>query len=161
MKIDIDDVELDTILAALRFYQQNGMCEPENRSDAIDEIATSNGDEVSLDADSLDNLCERLNCPAKPKTAYVYIVIEGGSVREIVSDDPDAIDAAAQIRIIDYDTDTLDACGAVEQNDGTFVDARVYAEGVTITTIGKVYTHEEYAEYLAEDKHDQGAIMGM
>ena len=161
MKIDIDDVELATILAALRFYQQKGMCEPANRSDAIEEIATSNGDKISLDADSLGDLCERLNCSTEPKKANVYVVIEGGSVQQIVSDDPDAIDAAAQIQVIDYDTDGLDECGAVEQEDGAFADARVYAADVTIATIGKVYTHEEYAEYLVKEMRDQGALMGL
>lgn len=59
---ELDDAELATILAALRFYQAAGMGDPFNRSDAIHEIAT-NGGEVfsSLDAEGIDQLCEKLN----------------------------------------------------------------------------------------------------
>jgi len=52
-----------TIMAALRFYQEKGMGDPANRSDAIHDLAT-NGDEViSLDAEGIDDLCERINFP--------------------------------------------------------------------------------------------------
>lgn len=58
----IESDELATILAALRFYQEKGMGNPDNRSDEIHDIAT-NGDEVtSLDDDGIDALCEKLNC---------------------------------------------------------------------------------------------------
>lgn len=51
-----------TILAALRYYQEQGMGDPFNRSDSIHDIAT-NGGEVfsSLDAEGIDRLCEQLN----------------------------------------------------------------------------------------------------
>jgi hypothetical protein len=53
--------ELNTILAALRYYQENGQGEPANRSDAIHYIATDGGKEISLDEDGINELCERLN----------------------------------------------------------------------------------------------------
>lgn len=60
--IRADDAELATILAALRFYQQNGMGEPENRSDEIHDIATNNGEVTSsLNDDGIDELCQRIN----------------------------------------------------------------------------------------------------
>ncbi|MBR9765914.1 MAG: hypothetical protein GYB53_20945 [Rhodobacteraceae bacterium] len=53
--------ELATILAALRFYQQCGMGNPENRSDPIHDIATNGGTVLDLDGDEIDQLCEKLN----------------------------------------------------------------------------------------------------
>lgn len=53
--------ELATILAALRFYQGEGLGEPAKRSHAINDIACNQGDVISLDADAIDALCERLN----------------------------------------------------------------------------------------------------
>lgn len=52
--------EFATILAALRFYQEEEMGNPDNRSDAIHDIATDN-DVISLDDEGIDALCERLN----------------------------------------------------------------------------------------------------
>ena len=61
--------DLATILAALRFYQENGQGDPDNRSDAIHEVATGGGDVISLDAAGIDDLCERLNTGALNLTA--------------------------------------------------------------------------------------------
>ena len=52
-----DAQDRNTILAALRFYQQNGQGEPFNRSDDIHEIATGGDSEVSLDDAGIDDLC--------------------------------------------------------------------------------------------------------
>jgi len=61
MKIELDDQELSTVLAALRLYQDQGLGSPANRSEAIHEIATNGGEIVSLDTDGIDELCEKLN----------------------------------------------------------------------------------------------------
>lgn len=54
------DEELHTVIAALRFWQQQGMCEPCNRSDELQDLAT-NGDEVtSLCDEDVDALVESL-----------------------------------------------------------------------------------------------------
>ena len=53
---DIDRYELATILAALRLLQKAPAL-PE----AIEEIATEEGDFERLDADQIDALCERIN----------------------------------------------------------------------------------------------------
>lgn len=53
--------ELNTILAALRFYQDEGMCEPDNRSDGIHDIATNGNADISMDLEGIDALCEKLN----------------------------------------------------------------------------------------------------
>lgn len=62
MKIVVDDDEHATILAALRYYVANGQGDPDNRSNEIHDLATNGGDVTSLDADSIDSLCERINC---------------------------------------------------------------------------------------------------
>ncbi|MGF6603990.1 hypothetical protein P3T23_008745 [Paraburkholderia sp. GAS448] len=51
----------NTILAALRFYQERGMGEPANRSDSIHDIATNGDEDISYDAGDIDDLCERVN----------------------------------------------------------------------------------------------------
>jgi hypothetical protein len=57
----INDAEHATILAALRFYKESGMGDPSNRSDIIHDIATNCDTVISLDADAIDALCERIN----------------------------------------------------------------------------------------------------
>lgn len=57
----LDGAELATILAALRYYQEQGMGDPDNRSDVLHGIATNDDREVSLDDEGIDALCEKLN----------------------------------------------------------------------------------------------------
>lgn len=67
----VDDQQHATILAALRYYQEQGMGEPANRSDAIHEIATRGDELISLDADAIDSLCEEINCSPAITTGSV------------------------------------------------------------------------------------------
>lgn len=53
--------EVSTILAALRYYQNNGLGNPKNRPPEIYDIADANGDCTALDCDGIDKLCEKLN----------------------------------------------------------------------------------------------------
>ena len=62
IRIAVDSAELSTILAALRYYQQEGLGDPDNRPEAIHDIATDGGENISLDAHGIDTLCERINC---------------------------------------------------------------------------------------------------
>lgn len=59
--MNITNQERNTILAALRHYQQDGMGEPDNRSDAIHDIATNGGADISMDAAGIDALCQKIN----------------------------------------------------------------------------------------------------
>ena len=52
--------ELNTVLAALRFYQEHDQGDPARRSDRIHEIATGCGENVSLDDQGIDDLCDKL-----------------------------------------------------------------------------------------------------
>ena len=61
---DIDRYELATILAALRLLQETPAL-PE----AIEEIATEEGDFERLDADRIDALCERINAVSEVPVA--------------------------------------------------------------------------------------------
>lgn len=56
----IDKPEHATMIAALRWYQESGMGEPDHRSEAIHELATNGGEEISLDSDGIDALVEKL-----------------------------------------------------------------------------------------------------
>lgn len=61
-KLDIDDrADAATILAALRYYQAQGLGDPSKRPDAIQDIATDGGTLTSLGDDEINWLCERLN----------------------------------------------------------------------------------------------------
>jgi hypothetical protein len=57
----VDDQQHATILAALRWYQQCGMGEPDNRPEAIHDIATNAYETTSLDAEGIDTLCMLIN----------------------------------------------------------------------------------------------------
>lgn len=54
--------ELSTVLAALRYYQEQGLdVLVMDGNGWIHELAICSGDVTSLDADAIDELCERLN----------------------------------------------------------------------------------------------------
>lgn len=57
----LNNEELATVLAALRFYQGELCGNPDCRPDDIHEIATNGGALVSLDDNGINALCERLN----------------------------------------------------------------------------------------------------
>ncbi len=61
MKINISNQEFNTILAALRYYQWDGLGDPVNRPAEIHDIATDGGDQISMDDAGIDALCERIN----------------------------------------------------------------------------------------------------
>lgn len=65
---NLNDQDLATVLAALRFYQESGMGDPDNRSDMIHDIATNGDTVISMDADGIDDLCARLNTSTAPDT---------------------------------------------------------------------------------------------
>ena len=66
MQITLDNQDVNTILAALRFYQEHDQGEPANRSDAIHDIATNGDKDISLDNAGIDELCERINTASQP-----------------------------------------------------------------------------------------------
>ncbi len=61
LKITVSEAEFSTIMAALRFYQEQGQDNPAHRSPGIDCIATNEGQLVALDGQAIDSLCKRIN----------------------------------------------------------------------------------------------------
>lgn len=61
MAFEMTPQKRNTILAALRYYQDNGQGDPAKRSCWIHEIATDGDTEISMDDDGIDELCEELN----------------------------------------------------------------------------------------------------
>jgi hypothetical protein len=107
--------QLNTILAALRFYQQHGQGDPARRSDAIHDIATDGEIEISLDDAGIDELCQALNFgeillekPAADRsrhtlTALAAAMHPGGPERlrlleTVGGPDPDDFDADGALR---------------------------------------------------------------
>jgi len=63
VNLSITGQEFCTILAALRYYQAQGLGDPDNRPLNIHEIATDCGELLSsLDDEGIDELAERINC---------------------------------------------------------------------------------------------------
>ena len=79
----LEAAELATVLAALRFYQEEGRGDPANRSDAIHDIATACDEVTSLDASAIDALCERLNT-SPPRGALQSLIDHGLSFADVV-----------------------------------------------------------------------------
>lgn len=61
------DEDLHTIIAALRFWQHMGMCDPFKRSDDMHALCTNNDELESYCDDDLDDLVMRLNVEMNPK----------------------------------------------------------------------------------------------
>ncbi len=92
----MNERERDTVLAALRMWQSRG-----NRPLALDEIATNGNEHTSLDAEEIDELCERLNVPEEQPTLVAFI--EGGILHAAHANQP------VELIIVDYDTDGVDS----------------------------------------------------
>lgn len=97
--ISVDAAELATIFAALRFYQSAGQGDPANRSDDIHLIATDGDSQISLDAEAIDALCERLNLDVPVRC---LIGLEGGLVTGVTSN------VLLEFTVLDYDVEGCD-----------------------------------------------------
>lgn len=58
---------LNTLLAALQFYQNHDQGEPSNRTDEIHELAVGPDDDISLDETGIAELMETLRQPCQHK----------------------------------------------------------------------------------------------
>ena len=56
----LNDAEVATVVAALRYYQQQGQGKTNNRSPDINLIASGGGELLPLDDERIDELCEEL-----------------------------------------------------------------------------------------------------
>lgn len=64
-RYELEDDQIATLIAALRFYQQHGQGDPMNRSIEIHDLAEAGGDVISLDDDGIEELCQHLNLDGK------------------------------------------------------------------------------------------------
>jgi hypothetical protein len=64
LNLSMSEREWATVLAALRFYQEQGQTRSAHRSAWIEVIATDAGRLKPLKAKELEQLCLRLNSPA-------------------------------------------------------------------------------------------------
>ncbi len=63
MYLNVNNRELATILAALRYWQHKGIEGPTKPHCLAEwDIAADNGTHIPLDANEIDALCERVNC---------------------------------------------------------------------------------------------------
>ena len=108
--------QLATVLAALRYYQQQGLGDPDLRPDAIHDIATDHGQVVSLDAEGIDELCEALNTAELPPSAEATAFIRTVATMKM---DDECYDAAG--RLIE-DTAAAEAAG-IQPFEMSFDDA--------------------------------------
>lgn len=107
--------ELNTVLAALRCWQQHPM-----RGDCgLDEIATDGGVKA-LDGDEIDDLCEQLNCAPH----CITVTVEDGAIQGIEDIPPGVI-----VRVMDFDTDGVDADTLSVTDAGEFYIESIYEGG--------------------------------
>ncbi len=99
LTISVESADLATILAALRYYQQEGQGEPSNRSDEIHVIATDGDTHVPLDAAGIDALCERIN---QDTPVRCVIGLEGGLVTGVTAN------VILEFTVLDYDVEACD-----------------------------------------------------
>ena len=97
--ISVDSAEHATLLAALRFYQQNGQGEPSSRCDAIHAIATDGDVRISLDTAGIDALCERINLCMPVRCV---IGLEEGLVTGVTAN------VELEFVVLDYDVEGCD-----------------------------------------------------
>lgn len=72
----LNNAELGTILAALRYYQKQGLGDPRMRPQEIQEIAEGDhGENVTLDDDGIDELCEKLNTTTMIDASAILLAI--------------------------------------------------------------------------------------
>lgn len=110
--------EINTVLAALRFFQMKGAAAgPE-----IADLATNNGAESPMSNDEIDALCERLNV-SEPLNIVVHM--EGGAVQSVMANRETG--DAVVVFTLDYDTDGIEQSElvSVTQDDGSTVMANV------------------------------------
>lgn len=116
MNIEIDHAEFNTILAALRLYQQTDFV-----SDEIWAIAQLDGGPLALDNDEIDGLCGRLNfteTPSEPESSRYSVKVwretrchETGTAIVTATSEEEALEkACSEASWLDYtyDSDTVE-----------------------------------------------------
>jgi len=138
--------QTDTILAALRFYQQHGMA---SAGEAIQDIATNMGEHRPLDERAIDELCDLLNGAPPPLRLVVHV--EGGAVQSVLSERDAGTDV--DVYILDYDTDGIsdNALTGITQSDGSVSEAIVTVHQAEVVPISaSIRLSDVFGETVAE-----------
>lgn len=97
---------------------------------------------------------------ARPRIA---VVLEGGLVARVVSDDPALI--GADIVVLDYDTDgcSPDRLTPVKQSDGTLVEGFVHAQPIHAASIDlrHLYNEVEAPSRAADNPGSSAAVAAL
>lgn len=125
----LNDRELATVLAALRYWQGQYPLDPNDAETPLGDIATSGATLEAMSDEEIDVLCERLNTSSAIRKPTIAVVVEGGMVTAIISDEPTQI---GRVVVIDYDRDGVedDELCPIRQDDGREELAIVRSEGV-------------------------------
>lgn len=131
---DIDDMIFvpnaevrQALIAALFYWRQMGMCEPNNRSDGIHALATGNDEFTSASEEDIDRYLLRLYAEHDPVEHLrnlrvnlegydqVVIKIEGGLVAEVFAS------GKIEVMILDHDTEGAEDDDLVEIDDAVYI----------------------------------------
>lgn len=63
----LDDRQTATVLAALRYWQREGL---NSSGHEIEKIATNDGEFEAMDAEEIDRLCEEINCGVEADKSF-------------------------------------------------------------------------------------------
>lgn len=97
----LTDPQRNTILAALRFYQQQGLSAA---GAPLQALATDDGAHAPLSADDIDALCEQMN--SEPETLRLAVHLEGGAVYSVFAETE--VGRPVRVYVVDYDTQGVD-----------------------------------------------------
>lgn len=116
--VTLTRAEHATVLAALRYWQREGLLSGGHERD----IAEEHGE--ALKAEAIGELCERIN--TAPDVIRIGVYVEGGNVTDVTCDNPAAATGIKVVRV-DYDTEDGDpACmTTVPQDSAEDTDAYV------------------------------------
>ena len=110
----------NTILAALRYYQERGLGDPTQRPAEIHAIATDGDEDSSLDVAGIDDLCDRLN--------------RAGAAGDLVLRAPSAGIAAIAPWVLCIDTDTGLLLSAHASKGAATADLAIHCRSLWPTT---------------------------
>lgn len=136
----LDDAQHATVLAALRFYQQEGLRDRATRWPLIDAIATNSGQVKALRSTQIDDLCNAINHAG---------LSFGEIVNQLGDDDSDPYVAAAQQhRLLEEGTLEVDGWAVVSRgdDDGAYVVAWLWVSNKAAGIAGDEEEEEEEEE---------------
>src|ERR1035441_4461934 len=140
MNTALDKRQTATILAALRYWQREGLMSSGHEQD----IATEGNSMNALDAEDIDALCEQINVPAA--TPIIVVGCEGGLVQGASSN----IEGLSMI-VLDYDTEGADddEITEVPQSDTVELESAI----VGLHTVAHDARSEEHTSELQSLRH--------